>query len=213
MIPFKINGQKIQIPTSWGDVTYSQYVTLLTTPNNLIYYVSLFTGISVDTLTKAQIKNIDKLAIALSFITIPPKIEAEPTKLVGPYFLPKDITTESLGQFEDLRNLIKQFPKEPDPEKLAELYLKACAIYCQKIKDGKYDPAKVPAMEEELKGYSCIEVTQTGGFFLFRQVNLLTGTKTRSQNIIQRLKKLIVGSPGYRKTLDLPQPSLGKVKE
>lgn len=213
MIPFKINGQKVQVPTIWNDVTYSQYVTLITTPNNLIYFVSLFTGISVDTLAKAEIKNIDKLATALSFLSVTPKHEATPTKLVGPYFIPKDITTESLGQFEDLRNLIKGFPKEHDLVKLSELYLKACAIYCQKIKDGKYDPTKVPAMEEELKGYSCIEVTQTGAFFFFRQVNLLTDTKTASQNIIQRLKKLIVALPGYQKTLDLLQPSSGSPKE
>lgn len=201
MIPFKINGQKLIFPTRWADVTYRDYVKLLYTPDSLLHYVALFSGIPIETLMKAEIKNLDKLAIALSFLTIPPKMELSATPLIGPYVTPKDVTIESLAQFEDLRNLLKQWPKEPDAVKLAELYLKAAAIYCQKLKDGKYDYTKVPAMEDELHNYSCIEVTQSGGFFLFRLANSSPPTPRRFQNIIRLLKKWIQALQDYRRIL------------
>lgn len=201
MIPFKINGQKIVFPTAWFEVTFRDYVILLTLPNSLLHYVSLFSGIPVDTLMHAEIKNLDKLAIALSFLTIPPKIEAGATPMIGPYVTPKDVVIESLAQFEDLRNLLKDPPKETDHVAIANLYLKACAIYCQKLKDGKYDYTKVPEMEKELQDYSCIEVTQSGGFFLFKLVNLSPPTRGRFRSITLLLRRWIQALQDYRRIL------------
>jgi len=210
MIPFKINGVKHNIPTCWDDVSFSHYMTLLTLPNSFIHYVSLFTGIPVETLANADIKGIEKLGIALSFLNTPFKPEHKPTKMVGPYYVPKDVTVESLGQFEALRDLLKN--SENDTIKITELYVKAVAIYCQKLRDGKFDITRVIKVEEELRNQSCVEVIQTGAFFLFKQQNILMGIRPRSRNILQRLKKLIVELPGYQKTLDSLLPSSGKVK-
>lgn len=205
MIPFKINGQKHLIPTVWGDVTYYQYIQLITTPNNLIDYISVFTNIPRETLATAKLNNVERIAIALSFLTMPPKFEAEPTKMVGPYYVPKDITLESLGQFEDLRELIKQMPTGTTPEeviKTSDLYLTACSIYVQKIADGKYDPQRVEAVKDRLKNYSCMEVIQTGSFFFYKLLNTSQGITNRSQSISQRLKKMLQELPGYQKSLD-----------
>lgn len=219
MITFKVNGVKTLFPTIWGEVTYSQYIQLLKPPNSLPRCIHIFTGIPLETLEKAELKNLERISLALSFLTIPPKPEAGPTKMVGPFHLPKDITITSLGQFEDLRGLLSKMPKDEtgkfliqtteDNLLLSDLYLEACAIYAQKIKDGSYDYSKVPLLKEELKNYSCIEIIQTGAFFLFKPLNLLPPTTTRSQSIRQRLKRLIRAFPGYRKTLDSPQRSLG----
>lgn len=216
MITFKINGTKFKIPTDWQDVTYAQYVALITTPPALVDHIALFTGIKKEILLRAELRNVESISLALAFLTISPKFHDKPTMLVGPYTLPEDVTLNSLGQFEDLRGLLAKMPKSlatrEEQLQIADLYLEASAIYCQKIIYGEYDYTKVAEVKEELKRYSCMEVISTGAFFLFKPLNISKPTKTRSQNIRQRLKKLIVDFPGYQKTLDSLQRSLGKAK-
>jgi hypothetical protein len=206
MIPFKINGSKYQIPTDWNDVSFKQYVRLLILPDTLLHKIHLFTGIDIDLLQKAKFNNLEKINLALSFINLQPKLDGKPSAMVGPYYLPKDPTVESLGQFEDLRALVLRIPKElktvEDHLKLADLYLEACAIYCQKVRDGEYDSGKVPKMKEQLENYSCTEIINTGSFFLFKPLNISINTTNHSQNLTQRMKKLLQDFPGYQKSLD-----------
>lgn len=217
MIPFKINGKKYNLPTTWSDVTFAQYLVLLLLPESLRHQISLFTNIPIETLLKAEIKNLEKIALALSFINISPKLESGPSTMLGPYYIPKDITLESLGQFEALKELIQRSPKElgtmEEQKKLGLLYAEACAIYLVKSKYKEFNSDKVPELVEEVMTFPCTEVLQTGSFFFFKPLNLATLTETRSQNILQRLKKLIQGLPGYQKTLDSLLPSSTKAKE
>ena len=212
MITFKINGDKYKLPTEWSDVSYRDYIALLSLPNSLLHYLNLFTRIGLETLQKAKINNLEKIALALSFLTIPPKMEGH-SNMVGPYVLPQDVTLQSLGQFEDLKSLLAKVPKElttiEDNLKLSDLYLTACAIYVQKVKHGEYNFGRVEGVKEELKDYSCMQVIPTGGFFLFRPLLISQPTSTRSQIILQRLKKLIQDFPGYQKTLELMHRSFG----
>lgn len=209
MITFKINGAKHKIPTTWDDVTYNQYIELLKAPNSLLHYIHIFTAIPIDTLQKAELKNLERIAISLSFLTIPPKPDGKPTSMVGPYPMPVDVTIQSLGQFEDLRDLAKRLPPNlhtlENQLVMAELTLEACAIYVQKIKHSKYDYAKVKEVKEELKRYSCMEVTQTGTFFLAKPLNISTPTTSRFQRAIQLMKKFSQALPGYQSTLDFLQ--------
>ena len=216
MIPFKINGTRYNVPTEWSDVTFKQYVALLSLPDTLLSKIHLFTGIPLGVLQTAELKNLEKISIALAFLTISPKFEAAPTRLVGPYVMPQDVTIKWLAQFEDLKKLILKVPKKElkefeveDHEILADLYLQACAIYCQKVRDTDYNYMKSLEMLDELRGYSCLEIIQTGSFFLFRPVNLSQSTPRRFPNIRQRLKRWIQGLPGYRKTLEFMLPSSG----
>ena len=206
MIIFKINGKKHNIPTSYDDVTYAQYVTLITLPNTLIHQIHLFTGIPLETLQAAELKNLERIAIALSFINLSPKAEEGP-KDIGKYFVPKDVTIESLGQFEDLRGLIQRRPADlasiENNLLWCDLCLEASSIYVQKLKDGKYDSTKVSGVKEELKEYPAMAIIQTGSFFFGKLLNTLTPTMTRYQRVSQLLKKLLRDFPGYRKSLDL----------
>lgn len=208
MIPFKIGGVKYNFPTRWEDVTYQQYFEMIRA-TSLTDQVHIFTRIPRETLNGASITNLEKINIALAFMAITPKFER--TNLVGPYFVPKDIRIESLGQFEDLRGLLAKMPKKLDTlestEQLAELYLQACAIYCQKVRDGKYDTVKAKAMTEEIKQYSCAEVLGTGAFFMYKPLNLSKSITTTFLNALQRLRKWSQDLPGYQKTLDFLQRS------
>lgn len=188
MITFKINGKPYPIPTRWEDVTYSQYIQLIHA-KNLTDQISIFTGISRETLEAAELKNLEKISLALSFLSFTPKFDR--TEMVGPYAMPSDVTIQSTGQFEDLRSLMMKIPKDlstiESMEALSDLYLHACAVYVQKIKDGRYDPNKVAPVKEEIKQYSCAEVIGTGAFFLFRPLNLSQPTTT----IYQKFRRLL----------------------
>ena len=206
MITFKIFGKKYPFPTCWNDVTYSQYLFHLY-PRTLSETISCYTGISRETLESRDIKGLEKINLALAFMSLSPKLER--TDTVGKYVLPKDITLQSLGQFEDLRGLLKKLPTKKmedfdyeDHEKVSDLYLTACAIYVQKVKDGKYDYTKVAAVKEELKNYPCTEVIGTGAFFLYRPLNISQSLTSRFLILLLHLKRLIQGLPGYQRTLD-----------
>jgi hypothetical protein len=217
MITFKIQGAKYKLPTAWEDVTFNQYVSLLTLPDSILHQINLFTKIGLDILFTAELRNLEKIAMALSFINISPKFEASPTRMVGKYTMPKDCTIESLPQFEDLRALCNKRPKDLETVDnqilLAELYLEACAIYVQKIKDGKYDSLKVPEVKDVLRNEPCIEIIQTGSFFLFKPLNTSMNTRLRFQRAMQRLKRLLLDLPGYQKSLDFLQHSSKQGKE
>lgn len=211
MITFKIAGKKYELPTRWEDVTYRQYVALLRT-SRLTDHISVFTGIDRKTLESAELRGLEKISISLSFLSFSPNFKR--TKVVGPYVMPEDVTVQSLGQFEDLRALINRMPpKDADPieagETIADLYLEACAIYCQKLKDGKYDSTKVPQVKEELKDCSAAQVIGTGGFFFYKPLNMSPPTMPLYRRFFQLLKKWIRALPGYQKTLDFLAPSSG----
>lgn len=210
MITFKINGTKYNFPTTWGDVTYEQYIGLLHT-TSITDQIHVFTDIPRETLDRAEITNLEKINLALSFLSFTPKFER--TELIGRYLVPADVTLKSTRQFEDLRGLLKKMPKDVDSienaELLAELYLNAAAIYCQKERDGVYDSAKVSEVAKELRSYPASEVLGNGGFFISRPVTSSPTLTTRFQRVIQHLKKKVQGLPGYQKTLDFMLRSTG----
>jgi hypothetical protein len=207
VITFKIAKYLYPIPTCWSDVTYRQYLALLDS-KSLTDQIHIFTGIPKETLETAELKNLEKITLALSFLYIAPKFER--TQLVGPYTLPMDITIQSTGQMESLKRLLPQL-KDPaqEPVKFADACLTACAIYCQKIKDGKYDFDKVPDVKEELKDYSCAEVIGTGAFFLARPWSLSTPLMSPYQSFILRLKNMSRALPIFQKILGSLQRFLG----
>lgn len=206
MITFKIAGQKTKIPTHWNDVTYSQYVYMII-PRTFTEYIHTFSGIPLETLHAAQIKNVDKLSLALAFLSLRPNMDR--TATVGKYTLPGQPQFESLGQFEDLRNLVKRYPYKErkdfdytDFETECELYLESCAIYFQKIRDGVYDSSKVPSVKDELRNASAVEVLSNGAFFFAKGLNLSPPSTKLYQKAIQATKKFLQAFPGYQKTLD-----------
>lgn len=191
MITFKVLGKKYPFPTRWEDVTYLQSYRLIRS-KTLADHIHIFTDIPRETIETAEIHNLEKISLALSFLSFAPDF-TKPTKMIGPYFVPDDITIQSTGQFEDLRALLAKIPKDlstlESTEQLNDLYLHACAIYCQKLKDGKYDPNKVAPVKEELKSYACTEVIGTGAFFLFKPLTTSMPTTNLFQRVLQRLKR------------------------
>lgn len=179
MINLKINGKSISIPTHWNDVTYTQYLEIFNLRDDVLQLVSILSGIDYEILRTAEVIGLDRLLEALSFINVAPEFPTYVSE-VGPYKIPANskgqfnIQYESLGQFEDARQAMMKM--EPGASGLTKLYGKFVSIYLQKIKDGKYDPLKVPEMEEEIKSYPAYQVITLGAFFFLKLKILLNGT-------------------------------------
>lgn len=202
MITFIINDKPVQFPTSWEDVTYSQYLEILKPDNNYIKLVSVFTGIDYDTLQNAVIPNLELIIEATNFLQQKPDYDFYYPQ-VGPYKLPPtrkdndknsatygktvfDIRFESMGQFEDMRHVMSKIEGTTG---LVQAYGKAVAIYLQKIRDGEYKPSKVPELEEEIKNFRACEVIAAGQFFFLKLARLSNGTQKTSPIIVPTSKK------------------------
>lgn len=213
MITFKISRQKVKIPTTWLDVTYSQYVYMII-PRSFTEYIHCFSGIPLETLNTSKINNVDRLSKAIAFLSERPDMTR--TAVVGPYTMPGQPQFESLAQFEDLRSLVKKYPAKErkdfdytDFEMECELYLSACAIYFQKVRDGEYNPAKVESVKDELRTASAVEVLSNGAFFFAKGLNLSLPSMKLYQRVTRATKRFLQGFPGYQRTLDFLLRSTG----
>lgn len=200
MIKFKLNGKPLAIPSSWEEVTYSQYLKMIEVKSD-VEMISTFTGIDEETLRKATITGLDTLIAALGALGVFSKPAAfkTPDKIMG-VPVPKNIKFESLGQFEDMRKLIMsgdmaldlKIESPVNPRLYVEGLRKICAIYIQKEMDGEYSYTK--AMEMDFNNAPAHEVIGAGTFFFARVLNLLTGTQASSpQPSKTRTKKKQVG--------------------
>lgn len=193
MITFKLNNQQLQIPTSWEEVTFAQYLQIFDLDNDVIKLVSVFTNKDYEYVKKAIFVNLDKLLESLSFLNTPHEIPTySPT--CGPYTLPANnkgqfnIQYESLGQFEDARQAMNKVAGKSMQEH-TKAYGKYVAIYLQKIRDGEYDPQKVDAMEVEVQNFPALQVCSLGQFFFVKLKTLLNGTRKTSPPTPQSRKK------------------------
>lgn len=192
MITFKVNDSSIQVPVSWIEVTYSQYLQMFTLKDDTIQLISIFTGIEYETLKTATVLGLDRLYEVLSFVNTPPVIPPySPT--CGPYTLPPNsksqfnIQYESLGQFEDARQAMNK--TTGNLYEHTKAYGRYVAIYLQKIRDGKYDPLKVPDMEAGVQNFPALEVISLGQFFFLKLKSSLNGTVKTSLPITPPQKK------------------------
>jgi len=181
VINFKLNGKPILIPTQWIEVTYAQYIKLLTLKDDTIELVAIFTDMEYEQLKKMVIVGLDQILTALSFINTKPEFPGSVSEC-GPYKIPNnssgafDIQFESLGQFEDMRHVMKQ--ELP----VLQAYGKYVAIYLQKIRDNEYNPLVVPEIEQEILGYPAYQVITLGAFFFLKLTNSFSGTTKDSRN-------------------------------
>lgn len=192
MIHFTLNGQDLQIPSSWYDLTMRQFNAVSKPDIQISDVVSIFTGIPVETVRNSVLVGMDQLVISLEFLNKPMDTTGfAPTKL-GNYTLPVnkdgkfDIQVESLGQFEDMRNDMKHAKTLLE---LSGCYHKFCARYLQKIRDGVYNPQKAVEMFEEILDMPAVEVMAVGGFFYLSIMSLSSGTAITSPPTPQNPKK------------------------
>jgi len=193
MIPYLINNISVQVPSSWDDLSFNQWAQIAkVTTNDRIKVASICLGLCESDMRKARLENVETLYSTLEFINEPCEMITEPVK-VKEWDIPKDITFQSLGQFEDMRQTfdkaLAQVIKTPEGTidilqtipAIAEYFPLWCAIYCQKVRDGEYDYEKASFLSEELKEASCIEVLSAGSFFFYKLTTLFAPTRPSSR--------------------------------
>lgn len=215
MIKFKLNGKSIEVKTSWDELSFNQYYQIFNLKDDLLQAVAICTGLSYDILKNAKIVMLDQVISAMSFLNKPAEWSGSCLQ-VGKYELPINhkgqfnIQFESLGQFEDMRQVMKGIK---DVVTLTEAYPKFVAIYLQKIRDKEYSHGAAMEMVEEVKAMPAKEVITLGSFFYVRLTSLLNGTKTTSPNTSQNRKKSKPGLKTSRKRSGSTQQSMKSRKK
>lgn len=194
MIDFKLNGKKVQIPSSWDEVTAAQYLQLLDLKEDYLQAVSIFSGIDYETFKKATVIGLEKVIHTLSFIKNGPDLSKIVDK-VGGYDVPKNIQFEILAQFEDTRAILQNCKGIIE---VTKAYPKIVAIYLQKIRDKEYDYTKAQQMVDEVLTMPAKEVITVGAFFYVKLMSLLRGTPATSPLTTPSPKK---SKQGLRKSV------------
>lgn len=179
MIDFKINGNPTQIPSQWTDLTFYQYVQIMDT-KGILNTVSVLCNIDYEIIKKATISGLETVIEAVNFLKEVPIFDSK-LEYIGKYKLPLNskgeynIQLESLGQFEDMREVMIRVPDNNIIE-FTKAYAKYVAIYLQKLRDGEYDNDKAMAMVDEVYQMPAHHVIVAGGFFFTKLMSLLLGT-------------------------------------
>lgn len=169
MLSVLINSKKVNIPISWSEVTWGQYLQLIE-PKNVIEILSIFTGIPKEQLYKAKITGLEPVLIALKFIDQGMDIPERPTKL-GKYEIPKDITLETIEQYQLLQKEIDKATEATDLVGRIKFVANYAAIYCQGLNE-EFDYDKSIALAKEFENESCIDVMAAGTFFLNKLISI-----------------------------------------
>jgi len=203
MISFKLNDKPLKIASSWEDVTFKQYMDIFDLGDDYADLLRIFTGLPKETIQKARIKGLDHVLTAISFLNAPPDYTNRTvTELCGTK-MPKDVTLEHLGPFEDMREVIKKdlgFIEAKDIKSSAACKAEYCSIYLQYTR-GEYDFTKAKALIPEVMTAPAMDVLQLGSFFLIKLLSLNSNTTKISPTMRKSRKKSKPTSKHYTKRL------------
>jgi hypothetical protein len=167
-ITIELNKVKVSkdIPISWDEVTFRQFLELAEAGNDRAKILSVFTGIEPETLRKSRITNFDKINTILGFVERNElNITKIPDKVLG-YKIPKNLELETIGQFEDLKLQAKSI-KDNSKESLSA-YTRMCAIYSVT----PYDWSEAERIAPYFMDAPCGEVLAVGNFTLMKLMPL-----------------------------------------
>jgi hypothetical protein len=149
------------IPLSWKEVTFEQFIKLAEARQDFAAILSVFTDIDPETLRKAQITNLPLIMDALSFIDKQPLDTTIPDSILG-YKLPKNLEAETIAQFEDLKLEAMEVK-----DKGLSKYTVITAIYLV----NPYDYNQAVELSSQLLKAPCEEVVAIGNFTLTRLID------------------------------------------
>lgn len=189
MKALKINGQDVSMPTSWFEVTVSQYRKLLKA-EGLTSQLEALSGIPA--LEWENLREIDfeqHIQGTISFLNEPVDLSGLPVPKhikVGeqPIIVPQDLTIEVWGQILSLKTELGKVMVDNSTEAYLEAVVFAVAVY---LSPKPYSDTGAREFVKELDSNLITEVFPTGNFFFrswigSQQENLNTSLSTLSQN-------------------------------
>ena len=196
MLPITINEKKIQIPTTWKEITFKQYLKFLDLgETQFINAVALFTGIPKDVWEKSkQIENFYIIVGALEFLQKDPKVigakKPETVTIKGnEYKVPEGLKNYSVKQFEEMRGLIRKEQKKG--EITIKLYPKIISLYFCTLIFEEYTIKNIRETEKLINELTIYDVVGIGAFFLKSSTNLLNGIQKRKRPLSMIVRKLM----------------------
>jgi hypothetical protein len=193
------------IPTSWDQVTYKQFLDLVDCVDDYVKAISVFTGVPSEVIRKAKILGLDDVIHVLGFLR-----QECPTRIperLGLYPIPKNLGFETIAQYEDIQEEVKR-SKELTPKEQLAKYPLYCAVYACKhlsiercvaldekfpnegIVYGEYHWRKAEVMQEDFINCPVSEVLGIGNFTLLKLTALNLNINPSYRQPVTRMKKL-----------------------
>lgn len=184
LIEIELNRIKVkkELPSSWQEVTFKQFLKLSECGSDYVKIFALFLGIEEETIRKAKIYGLEAVLISLNFLNTQPDL-AIPDSILG-HQIPKDLGFETIGQLMDLKEDTKN-TQDLTPIQKLERYTVYCAMYALK----PYDWKKAEEMAPEFLNAPAPEVLSVGHFTLMKLIGLTASTKQLSQKRSPRFKR------------------------
>jgi hypothetical protein len=165
-------------PTRWDEVPFHQFLDIDDCGDDYVKLFALFTGLEEEVVRKASIEKLDDVIEMLGFLKT--KVPTPLPKTICGYTIPKDLGFETVGQFSDLREDLKN-SNNLTPRQTIEKYTLYCAIYACKEKFGEYDWKKAESMRDEFMNAPVTEVLAVGNFTLLKLIALKNNTRPNFQ--------------------------------
>jgi len=179
----------IEIPESWDDVTYSQFIGISNEEDQL-KRLSILTKIPDDLFIKYP-------ELADFYVWVESSLQwsnkwDEKENLYESFLIdndtfhfPKDIGVLSIGLYKDLQKEIQD-----NKDNILNIYPLICASYYQLIKDGEYDYNKAANYVSVFNKQPCKKVYNSAGFFLNKLSELRSGTlNEQKKGVIPTIKR------------------------
>ena len=183
MIKIKIDGKAHELPERWEEVSFETFLKLIGAQDDYVQIMSIILGLPEAELRTSKIQGLDLVIRALSFLSKQPEVDATPERL-GTYTFPKDVSYETVEQFEDTRRSINQLADKDLKDQTEALALYA-AIYCQ----NPYDSEKAQYLSRSFYALPCTEVMAAGSFFQAKCLSMHSGLSMSYLRKNIRLKK------------------------
>lgn len=206
----QINIKAESIPHRWEKMTFGQYVKYLQVYKlGWNHILAIFIDADPEEILKAKVEGFEVIISRLRFLNLPPEWDQMPTKL-GTVTIPKDVTFESVEQFETMRRTYTESLPETHESAIEEYkrFAQLAAIYYQPIREGRdFDPERAIALMEEIYSLSCMEVVSVGRFFYAKLMSLRSGIPVNSLIPVSPLKKKKQGLLSSLRHLIFTRPS------
>lgn len=195
MTPIKINGQSLEIPSSWDEVTVGQFIQLRESAecvNPVAKIISALTGIEYETIESMKCDVSDAVLQAINFVGNVPEF----SKMIAPdkiniggtdYDVIKDISEETFGQKIMMQQKINEATEAG--KDLSVLIPFAIATYFQPIVfNEKYSGKKAEQFETVTSQCKIIEAFPVANFFLSRCIHSQKKNQNNSTSAPQQKK-------------------------
>lgn len=186
MIKFKAKNINYQIPSSWSEVTYSQWKRLIDTDNDL-EIISILSGMEIDIVTRLDDKSLYNISRLLSFVGVEldvKKYEAPETLTIKLNHkdiridLIKDIKEKTFGQKIYLQELLKEYNDD-----IFSCMIDIILIYSQpQIDNSDFNIDRIEELRYSFEDLFLVDLYSTAMSYI-NQLNQIISSEVKTLNV------------------------------